>query len=429
VEIMLLEFTVENYRSIKEPVTLSAVGQKSRKTKAGKRAIKSDEEICPGFKVEGWDLIVLPVMAIFGANASGKSNVLGALDYFALLATGTHGNIHNLQDYGLPTLSKFRLDNDYELYPTKFGIEVALNNCIFSYQFSVNGTQIIDEILDYRVSETKRSRTLFHRLWDEDKNKYIWKNGENFSGSHIQLQESIRENELFLGLMKRLNIKKINPFLDWLENWCIDFKYPSLSISNGITGFNIRDIGEKRSELEAKIFGILRNFDTGLLDVKIKEFPDSSGIQILAIHQNEKGEQISWGFDEESLGTRRLFSLAYEIVKVLGNGSIMTLDELGSNLHPKITSHIIQLFQTQKTNPNGAQLIFTSHDNTLQRNQLLRRDQIWFTEKKSDQSTDLYSLADFKVRNDLAIDKAYLDGRFGAVPFLPETVEELLGVD
>jgi uncharacterized protein len=428
---MLLEFTVENYRSIKGPVTLSAVAQKSRKAKAGKKGnrVKSDAEICPGFAVDGWDMELLPVMAIFGANASGKSNVLGALDYFALLATGAHGTIHNLTDYGLPTLSKFRLDNNYESHPTKFGIEAALNNYIFSYQLSIDGSQIIDEMLDYRASETKRSRILFHRSWNKDKNKYTWKNGETFSGSHIQLQESIRENELFLVLMKRLNIKNTSPFLDWLENWRIDFKYPSLTISNGVTVFAMRDLGEKRPELEAKIFGILRNFDTGLLDVKIKEFSESNALEILAIHQNQKGEEISWRFNEESLGTQRLFSLACKIVQVLENGSIITLDELGSNLHPKITSYIIQLFQNPKSNPKGAQLIFTSHDNTLQRNQLLRRDQIWFTEKKPDQSTDLYSLADFKVRNDLAIDKAYLDGRFGAVPFLPDTVEELLGVE
>ncbi len=98
----------------------------------------------------------------------------------------------------------------------------------------------------------------------------------------------------------------------------------------------------------------------------------------------------------------------------------LIIDELGSNLHPNIVHNIVQLFQDKQTNPNRAQLIFTSHDNTLQRNNLLRRDQIWFTQKRRDQSTELYPLSDFKVRNDLAIDKAYLDGRFGAVPFISD---------
>ena len=96
------------------------------------------------------------------------------------------------------------------------------------------------------------------------------------------------------------------------------------------------------------------------------------------------------------------------------------VDELGSNIHPSITREMIKLFQSPKTNPKRTQLIFTTHDNTLQRNNLLRRDQIWFTQKRPDQSTELYPLSDFNVRNDLAIDKAYLDGRFGAVPFISE---------
>lgn len=104
---------------------------------------------------------------------------------------------------------------------------------------------------------------------------------------------------------------------------------------------------------------------------------------------------------------------------------MLVIDELGSNIHPHITREIVRLFQSPTTNPEHAQLIFTSHDNTLQQRNLLRRDQIWFTQKKADGSTDLYPLSDFRPRNDLAIDKSYLDGRFGAVPVLPDT-DELL---
>ena len=105
---------------------------------------------------------------------------------------------------------------------------------------------------------------------------------------------------------------------------------------------------------------------------------------------------------------------------VFSSGCTVILDELGSNIHPNINRKIVRLFQNPKTNPKRAQLIFSSHDNTLQRDNLLRRDQIWFTQKRSDQSTKLYPLSDFKVRNDLAIDRAYLDGRFRAVPFIPD---------
>jgi len=107
----------------------------------------------------------------------------------------------------------------------------------------------------------------------------------------------------------------------------------------------------------------------------------------------------------------------------------MLVDELGSNIHPNITREIIKLFQSPKSNPKRAQLIFTSHDNTLQQRNLLRRDQIWFTAKRDDGSTELYPLTDFKPRNDLAIDKAYLDGRFGAVPMLPDEDDLLAGLE
>lgn len=128
-------------------------------------------------------------------------------------------------------------------------------------------------------------------------------------------------------------------------------------------------------------------------------------------------------------GTQRLFNLAYRMLIALKIGSLTIVDELGTNIHPNIVKNIIKIFQNPNTNPKRAQLIFTSHDNTLQRNNLLRRDQIWFTQKRTDQSTELYALTDFHVRNDLAIDKAYLDGRFGAVPFLPSHEEMILKGD
>jgi uncharacterized protein len=426
---MLLEFTVENYRSIKEPVTLSAVAQKSRKVKAGKRAMKSDAEICPGFPVEGWDMELLPVMAIFGANASGKSNVVSALDYFALLVTGNHTKAISIQSYKSTTPNPFKLDSTYHTKPTKFCIQVAVSSYIYKYRLEIIQSRVIFESLVYSTSETKRPRILFERKWSEQQEHYLWKNGESFQGSHLQLQKSIRETELFMVVLERLKIAKIQLFSKWIGELVVDIIQPSLSLNTSMTNTLISYLDRENPSLRKKVVGILRNFDTGLVDLEIRRSPDSSDVEIFAVHEISQGNRVVWRFEEESLGTQKLLSFSYLVISVLEDGGLMSVDELGTNLHPQITSYIIQLFQNPKTNPKGAQLIFTSHDNTLQRNQLLRRDEIWFTEKKPDQSTDLYSLADFKVRNDLAIDKAYLDGRFGAVPFLPDTVEELLGVE
>ncbi|MDM3856327.1 MAG: AAA family ATPase [Aphanizomenon gracile PMC649.10] len=175
---------------------------------------------------------------------------------------------------------------------------------------------------------------------------------------------------------------------------------------------------------------IVHKFDTGISKIEIKQKPeDSFGYNIYAVHNDSEGNEVHWSFEEESLGTQRIFNLAFRLVLVLNTGQLAVIDELGTNIHPNIVKYIIKMFQNPKTNPKNAQLIFTSHDNTLQRNNLLRRDQIWFTQKRPDHSTELYPLTDFHVRNDLAIDKAYLDGRFGAVPFLPSEEEMILQGD
>jgi uncharacterized protein len=429
VEIMLLEFTVENYRSIKEPVTLSAVAQKAPKRKASaktKRGVKSDAEICPGFPVEGWDMELLPVMAIFGANASGKSNVLQALYYLMSLLEGDQ-----LWDELYPYLGShtpFRLDKIYPNQPTKFDLHVAQLGIIFRYHIEIIGRKVYKESLEYLIASTKRSRQMFSREWSDQASDYIWENASVFSGSHIQLEPTLKENELFMSLLRRLKVDVISPFVFFLNTYASRPLTMTQAIERDL-GVRILLTSKHDPELKDKVVDFIRRFDVGIIDLEFENLNDFDEAKTYAIHQNSSGETIRWRFEEESVGTQKLFSFATDILISLQIGGVILIDELGTNLHPKITSYIIQLFQNPKTNPRGAQLIFTSHDNTLQRNQLLRRDQIWFTEKKSDQSTDLYSLADFKVRNDLAIDKAYLDGRFGAVPFLPETVEELLGVD
>jgi uncharacterized protein len=436
VEIMLLEFTVENYRSIKEPVTLSAVAQKAPKRKASaktKRGAKSDAEICLGFPVEGWDMELLPVMAIFGANASGKSNVIQALSYLLSMMSGAY---QQEKSYLFPTSHHpFTLDNNSKNQPTKFDIHVCIAGYIYRYHLELNGSKVIKESLDYLPKTTKRARQLFDREWSSESSKYTWKNGEMFSGAHIQLELNLPQNELYISLIKRLEVSIVLPlsnFLDFCSTYAtaLPVKARNMADARIVNNYTSNTDSEKRRlnahKMQNAIVQILKKFDTGIIDLEIKPSNLDEEAEIHVIHQMGTGERVVWEFEEESFGTQQLFGLAHSIVVELYAGGLLLLDELGTNLHPKITAYIIQLFQNPKTNPKGAQLIFTSHDNTLQRNQLLRRDQIWFTEKKPNQSTDLYSLSDFKVRNDLAIDKAYLDGRFGAVPFLPETVEELL---
>ncbi|MTJ12856.1 ATP-binding protein [Anabaena sp. UHCC 0187] len=432
---MLVDFTVENYRSIKEPVTLSAVAQKqsTRKTSATskRKGIKLDHEIAPGYHVEGWDMEILPVLAIFGANASGKSNIIQALDYLLLMM---QRGIKETQTIGVnkafkyAKLDSFKLDNISAKKPTKFELRILFNNNIYTYLLEINQHRVLLENLDYTLNTTKRTRRLFHRQWDDNTNKFIWKTGDDFAGPHNQLQQSIKEDELFIHILFKLEVNIIKPLFDWLRG-----RWPGINL--GSEEFELRvikNIHSKDSFFQETIqtaLKIVQEFDTGLSKIEIKQKSDDLlNYNIYAVHNTIEGNEIHWLLDEESLGTQRLFSLAFRIVTTLTTDSLTIVDEF-PNLHPNIVRKIVKMFQNPKTNPKNAQLIFTSHDNTLQRNNLLRRDQIWFTQKRPDHSTELYPLTDFHVRNDLAIDKAYLDGRFGAVPFLPSDEEMILQGD
>jgi AAA15 family ATPase/GTPase len=432
---MLVDFTVENYRSIKEPVTLSAVAQRQssrQTTQDGKRKrVKSDREITPGYLLKGWDIELLPVLAIFGANASGKSNVIQALDYLLLLMA--HGNQETLkfqQFLKYAKLTPFKLDSKFAKKPTRFELRVAFDQAIYTYSLVLNQNRILSENLDYALAETKRTRRLFHRNWDDKAKKFIWKNGSDFAGSHTKLQRTIRENELFINLITRLEVDVIQSLCSWLR-----WRWEGISLGNeDYDLFSIVNLQElDRSidyEVSKEVLKIIKKFDTGIFRIDIKnKNKEEYHYDIYVWHQTADGNEIRWSFEEESLGTQRLFSLAYRMVIALEEGGVTIVDELGTNVHPNIARHIVRMFQNPEINPNNAQLVFTSHDNTLQRNNLLRRDQIWFTQKRPDQSTELYPLTDFHVRNDLAIDKAYLDGRFGAVPFLPSDEEMILNGD
>lgn len=439
---MLLDFTVSNYRSIKEPVTLSAVAQKQRRVQSNangnRERVKSDDEIATPYSISSWDIEVLPVLAIFGANASGKTNVIQALAYLlSLMKNGKRDNI--IQDDGLTpeVFAKvsplpFLLDGSYAGQPTKFELRTVFDETIYSYSLTTNSTRILMENLDYFPKSSRQKNRLFERVWNQDEGKFVWRNGRRFSGAHIQLQKSIREDESFISLMGKLEVEVVEPLVGWIQN-----QVPGVSAGYSHTDYVwshavLREIFTSGNHLEfyQSLSNFIRLFDVGITDIEIKNNADLKlGCEIYTLHTASNGETTKWLLVEESIGTQKLLYFATRMIFNLARGTLTIVDEFGSSFHPQISHAIIKLFQSPEINPKRAQLIFTSHDNTLQRNNLLRRDQIWFTQKKPDHSTELYPLTDFKVRNDLAIDKAYLDGRFGAVPILPSEDELLSGVE
>ena len=415
---MLLDFTVENFRSIKGAETLSAVAATKSKSKPSNsesgRRVKSDDEIAQPFHIEGWDIDILPVIALFGANASGKSNVLKALEF--LLKYMILGNYARGVER-IPFKLNFQTINS----PSYFKLRTAFNGTIYTYSLVLNSVRILVEKLEYTLVSTKRDRLLFSRIWNGEQQEFDWKNGSDFSGSHTQLEKSIQDHEPFISLvLTKLNIKVVTPLSEWLRLGQLGINFRNETLLDGLDNYVSKPHIPQASEVFVKTKQLLLKFDTGLFDIERKKSEEGKDYQVYALHKAENGEIVRWKFEEESVGTQYLLSLAFKIQSRMQSSSLLIADEFGSNLHPNITSEVVKFFQNPKTNPNRTQLIFTSHDNTLQRNNLLRRDQIWFTQKRPDQSTELYPLSDFKVRNDLAIDKAYLDGRFGAVPFISD---------
>ncbi len=417
---MLVDFTIENFRSIKEPVTLSAVAQKTKTVPSGKnstRYITTDDEIAPPFVVDRWNFELLPALAIFGANASGKSNILRALD--TLLGFMLYGVVDAAMLF--QKFTPYLLAPDWRETATRFEIRIFAEKALYTYLLDLNTERILLEQLSYAVAETKQDRLLYQRRWNVSQRKYEWKNGAHFAGPHKQLQPSVNELNPFLSLLVRLDVPILSPLMEWLASRTFGVSLASEDIELQRTA-HLALLNEKHLR---QISALVRVFDTGIHEFKVMasspEYGETQKFEVFAYHLQPHGV-VRLPLSEESTGTQRLFLLASRLVLAFEHCTLMLVDEF-SNIHPHITRALVRMFQNPKTNPKRAQLIFSSHDNTLQRDHLLRRDQIWFTEKRVSGSTNLYSLSDFKPRNDAAIDRSYFDGRFGAVPILPSEDE------
>jgi AAA15 family ATPase/GTPase len=418
---MLVDFTVENYRSIREPVTLSLVAQgKTRKTTATKNRprIRPDQEIAPSVPVEGRGIELLPGLGIFGANASGKSNVLRALgNLLEFIQVGGVGRTGSSIPVRFPP---FKLDQTSSHLPARFEFRAAVGGAIYTYGLEIDRIRILRERLEFIPSLRKRSqsRLVFERKWLQELKEFHIKNGPDLGEGYHEIQKSLQDYEPFLSLLTRLNVGVVRELIDWLKASWLDLSLGREEL-NGLLN---RIVLAADPDLLNEATRMVRVFDTGISRIEVKEpdaeSPVGTGYKVSVEHK-VNGTQVLWGIEEESAGTQRLFSLSGNLLGALRSGSLVLVDELSSSIHPNIARAIVRLFQSEKANPKRAQLIFTSHDNTLQRGNLLRRDQIWFTQKRNDGSTNLYPLTDFRPRNDLALDKAYLDGRFGAVPIIP----------
>jgi len=416
---MLVEFNVANFRSLRERQTLSMV------------KAKGDElEATNTFKIFAVSpLELLRSVAIYGPNASGKSNVLLALQTMKLVVLTSATALQHGDD--IPVMP-FRLSSATRHACSEFEVSFIVDHVRYQYGFSATAERIHEEWL---IAYPKgRAQHWIDRVWNEKSGTYEWGKMASLMGEKNLWQKSTRDNALFLSTAVQLNSKQLQPVYDWFKN--------TLQVSAvGGWGSNV-SVHFCEKNKKAKILDFLRAADLGIEDINIeikqfdlKSLPDDMPqavkdeiakgmkdkkiIDVKTVHKTIEGELITFDLDEESDGTQRLFDFAGPWVDSLESGNILFVDELHDNLHPKLVQFLVQLFHSCDTNPKNAQLVFTTHETSILNQDEFRRDQIWFCEKGEDQSTSLYPLTDFgprKGRENLEL--AYLSGRYGALPYI-----------
>lgn len=408
---MLIEFNIENFRSIKNKVTFSMVATKDKKLDGNliKSSLNSDS--------------LLKTAVIYGANASGKTNVLLALNFLKALVM----NSHNHQKGQGIKFTPFKLDKKYLSKPTKMSVVFIKDKIKYNYNVSFNKEKVLDESL-YHYPNNKKA-TIFQRI---NTNEYKFTANEK---EQKLISERTLPNTLYLSKATQENFKKTAQAFDWFRD---TLQVITATDHPGLADFTVNLLKEN-DESKKYILKALLEADVGIDDIstiskkvstkELKNIPPELAKMIFGDKQEVDAYQIQtlhkgvvFDFqDEESEGTRRIFSLIGPWIDSLRKGRTLLVDELDTKLHHLLNLFLIGLFHDPTQNKKNAQLVFTTHNTNLLDQDIFRRDQIWFTEKNAETgSSDLYSLTEYSPRNDKDIEKGYLAGKYGALPFIKE---------
>ena len=422
---MLLQFSVGNHRSFRERQTLSFV------------ASKDTEHLDHTFDTGVEGLRALKSVALYGANASGKSNVVSALALMKQLVIGSAKD--SQRDERIP-VQPFRLDPATEGAPSEFEVVIVLDGARYVYGFTVDADRVHEEWLTVarKVSKRVGTRMLFSRIDDEIEF------GDSWGSSGALLQQHTRPNALVLSTAVMLKVEP-SPVYDWFFTdlrLIHDDADPLYGLARSF------ERAEVDAGFRATLEGLVRAADFGIATVKVVEVPfeyqdyrsllgrlPDDTVEYLrrenregasrppllmrrpyTTHHAADGRDVE--FDpvrEESLGTVKLLSFASQWYDLLRWGKTLVVDELEARLHPLLAERLLHDAHQQ---PGEHQLLFTTHDASLMERASMRRDQVWFVEKRAAGASNLYSLWDFRPRKGLSATLAYLQGRFGAVPLV-----------
>lgn len=429
---MIIEFSVTNFCSFRGRQTLSLVAS-NRVTDLPENVLEVD---IPGMQ----DTSLLKSAAVYGANASGKTNLFRAMAFMRDLVVDSAVKQKPGQEI---RVSPFRLDAACASAPSEFEINFIHEDTRYQYGFVVDRKRVSHERLyAYPAGLPQR---WFERTFVSATEKYQWRFSPHFNGDKETLKSMTRDNVLFLSLAAQLNDPQMTTVYRWFHEHLrlVDFLSP-LAQENLLRVTAQVFLDPLAVQGQEAVRNLIAKADLGLCDVKVEEkviddsvferissqalrvalrdtMAETKVTNVSWVHRMIDGAQtVAFSEADESAGTLKFFSLLVPWLATLSDGYTLFVDEIGASIHPLLLRSLLDMMHNPKTNSQGAQLVFTTHDTTLLDHTLFRRDQVWFTEKDPEGATCLYPLTDYKPRKKEALQKGYLAGRYGAIPFLTE---------
>lgn len=424
---MLLQFSVSNFRAFRGRQTLNMAGSPSDKSLPG-NWVSPD---LPGLKGRNW----VKGAAIYGANASGKSSLLEALRSLASFV----GESAKTTDPKAPIIQvePFALDPNAAKEPTAFSIVFVVDNVRYEYRVAATQQRVWHESL--RSFPKKAERLWFIRNWSEETDTYTFE-PEDPKGlpRNRDIEKRTLANMLYLSKGIAENRTELEPVFRWLVS---HLKFLDASTKRKIShSFTMSQLEGEDTGMRESILKMLRHADLGISGAEIVS--DSSQkkrmIELFEseenlpeplrrkewkkpqlTHEAGEGKAMPLPWTTESAGTQRLFALIGPWLDILRRGYTVCIDELETSMHPLMVRELLRLFFSEEENTKNAQIIFTTHNPLILDTTLIRRDQVWFTDKDRAGRAHLYPLSDYKPRNNESLARGYLGGRYGAVPFIP----------
>ncbi len=428
---MLVEFSVENYRSIQEKQTLSMVAADNETMLDSNTFSVPDND----------DLRLVTSAAIYGPNASGKSNLLKAIQVLKNLVIKSASRMQTGDK--LP-VEPFKLNRETAKKPSSFEVIFIRDDIRYEYGVSLNRERVFEEWLIAYPNEIQQNWFSREYMPDnptfEPNEGYKWSFGKGLKGEKKRIQRFVRSNSLFISHAAQNNHPQLTEVFDFFQDEINIPIYNHANIEFTLSRFDEDHnfpflVAKLLSEADIDISGIkidkkpiseeINSFYKEFFKQKIEQnergnitIHEINKIDVITIHKmNDSHQEVEFDLLDESDGTQRLFEIAGYWLYVLQYGEVIFIDELDRSLHPVLSKALIKMFNNPEINRNNAQLIFTTHDTTLLDDETFRPDQIWFTEKDNSM-TKLYSLFDFRPREHESLQKGYLLGRYGAIPFI-----------